>query len=112
MVTITVIVCCRHCGNKDLVRDSCAPNGKQKYCCKSCKKRSRENQAPNEYTEERREEILKSYQECSSLRGITRTFEVARNTVKDWLKKAVKLPPLRETLIIPDPNDPDATIME
>ncbi len=41
-----------------------------------------------------------------------RTFGVSRNTVKDWLKKAANLPPLKETLLTPDPDDPDATIME
>ncbi len=85
MVTITV--CCQYCGSKDLVRNGHAPNGKQKYRCKSCKRQSRENPATNGYTEERREEIIRSYQERSSLRGLTRTFGVARNTVKDWLKK-------------------------
>jgi transposase-like protein len=85
MVTITVR--CRHCGSEDLMRDGYAPNGKQKYRCNLCKKRSRENPAPNGYTEERREEIIRSYQERSSMRGLTRTFGVARNTVKDWLKK-------------------------
>jgi len=55
--------------------------------CFACNKQSRENPAPNGYTEERREEIIRSYQERSSLRGLTRTFGVARNTVKDWLKK-------------------------
>jgi transposase-like protein len=88
VITIKITVCCRHCGSKDLVRDGHAPNGKQKYRCMSCKKRSRENPAPNGYTEERREEIIRSYQERSSLRGLTRTFGVARNTVKDWRKKA------------------------
>jgi transposase-like protein len=87
MVTITITVRCAHCGSEDVVRDGHAPNGKQKYRCKSCNKRSRENPAPNGYTEERREEIIKSYQERSSMRGLTRTFGVARNTVKDWLKK-------------------------
>jgi transposase-like protein len=60
----------------------------QRYRCKSCKKQSRENPAKNGYTDERREEIIKSYQERSSLRGLTRTFGVSRNTVKDWLKKS------------------------
>jgi transposase-like protein len=41
----------------------------------------------NKYSEERKEEILIFYQERSSLRGLTRTFGVARNTVSDWLKK-------------------------
>lgn len=86
MVTITV--CCQYCGSKDLVLNGHASNGKQKYRCKSCKRQSRENPAVNGYAEERREEILRSSQERSSLRGLTRTFGVARNTVKGWLKKS------------------------
>ena len=39
------------------------------------------------YTEEEREEILRAYHERSSLRGLTRTFGVSRNTVTNWLKK-------------------------
>src|SRR4051794_38877509 len=87
MVTVTVTISCRYCGSEDIVRNGHASNGKQRYRCKACNKQSRENPAPNGYTEERREEIIRSYQERSSLRGLTRTFGVARNTVKDWLKK-------------------------
>ena len=87
MVTVTVTISCRHCGSKDIVRNGHTSNGKQKYRCKSCNKQSREVPASNGYTEERREEIIRSYQERGSLRGLTRIFGVARNTVKDWLKK-------------------------
>ncbi len=52
-------------------------------------------------------------QERSSLRGLTRTFGVARNTVKGWLKQtAAELPPLSETLVEPDATDPEATTLE
>ncbi len=68
MVTITV--CCHYCGSKELVRNGHASNGKQTYRCTSCKRQSRENPATNGYTQERREEILRSYQERSSLRGL------------------------------------------
>ena len=85
MVTITI--CCPYCGSDDLVRNGHALNGKQKYRCKACNRQSRENPAPNGYTEERKEEIINAYQERSSMRGLTRTFHVARNTVKKWLKK-------------------------
>ena len=39
-------------------------------------------------TESRKEEILSAYEERSSLRGLERTFGVARSTVSHWLKKA------------------------
>ena len=89
---VTVTICCQHCGSKDLVRNGYAPNGKQRYRCKTCKRQSRENPSPNGYTEERREEIIRSYQERSSMRGLTRTFGVSRNTVKVWLKKSSTAP--------------------
>ena len=62
-------------------------NGKQRFLCKDCGKRSRQNPQPNGYTEEEREKILRAYQERSSLRGLARTFGVSRNTVSSWLKK-------------------------
>ena len=55
MVTITLQ--CPHCGSEALVRDGHAPNGKQKYRCHGCGRRSRENPTPNAYPEARREEI-------------------------------------------------------
>ena len=85
MVTITIH--CPHCGSDALVRDGHAPNGKQKYRCHACRRRSRENPTPNAYPEARREEILHAYQERSSLRGLTRTFGVSRATVSSWIKK-------------------------
>src|SRR5450631_2029931 len=87
-IMVTTTIYCQNCGSNELVRNGHASNGKQRYRCKSCKKQSRENPAKNGYTDERREEIIKSYQERSSLRGLTRTFGVSRNTVKDWLKKS------------------------
>jgi len=56
--------------------------------CSDCGRRSRDNPQPNGYTPEERERILRSYHERSSLRGLTRTFGVARNTVSSWLKKS------------------------
>src|SRR6266581_2394664 len=88
---VTVTICCPYCGSEDLIRNGHASNGKQKYHCKSCKRQSRENPAPNGYPEERREEIMRAYQERSSLRGLTRTFKITRNTVKNWLKKSSKI---------------------
>ena len=84
---VTMILHCPHCGSEALVHDGHAPNGKQKYCCHACGRRSRENPMPNTYPEARREEILHAYQERSSLRGLTRTFGVSRAIVSSWIKK-------------------------
>lgn len=80
-------VTCRHCGSDTIVRYGVAPNGKQKYLCHSCGRQSRANPSPNGYEEERREEILRAYEERSSLRGLERTFGVSRNTVTRWLEQ-------------------------
>lgn len=86
MVTMRII--CRHCGSPDLTKYGIAPNGKQKYRCRTCGRQSRENPGSAAYSAERKEEILRAYQEHSSLRGLERTFGVARSTVIGWLKKS------------------------
>jgi transposase-like protein len=86
MVSITVH--CPHCGSDQVKRNGHASNGKQRYYCQSCHKQSREHPTPHAYSEERREEILRAYEERSSLRGIQRTFAVSRNTVSEWIKKS------------------------
>jgi transposase-like protein len=78
---------CYHCGSDQLVRNGLTQNGKQRYLCSDCGRTSRENPQPNGYTEEQREQILRAYHERSSLRGLSRTFGVSRNTVTSWLKK-------------------------
>ena len=69
------------------MRNGRAPNGKQKYLCRACQRQSREDPTPHTYAEERREEILRAYQERSSLRGLERTFGVSRTTILSWIKK-------------------------
>jgi transposase-like protein len=88
---ITTTVHCTYCGSEDVVRNGRSPNGKQKYRCKACKRQSRENPTPHVSSEERREEILRAYEERSSLRGIERTFGVSRTLVIGWLKKSRSL---------------------
>ena len=70
-----------------MVKHGRTRNDKQRYKCKDCGRSSRaQPQAPG-YTADQREQILRAYAERSSLRGVTRTFGVARNTVSGWLKK-------------------------
>lgn len=110
MVTITLH--CLHCRSDALVRNGHAPNGKQLYRCRACRRQSRENPTPYAYPPTRREEILHAYQERSSLRGLTHTFGVSRTTVSSWIKKSSQLPPLCTTLFAPDPDDPTSTTLE
>ena len=85
MVTIKLMCC--HCGSTNIVRNGLTKNGKQRYLCNDCGRTSRNDPQPNGYTEAQRETILRAYHERSSLRGLSRTFGVARNTVTSWLKK-------------------------
>jgi transposase-like protein len=78
---------CIHCGSDQLVRNGSGSNGKQRFLCRACGRRSRDNPELNGYPEERRREILNALHERSSLRGVSRTFGVARNTVSGWMKK-------------------------
>ena len=84
----------------------------QKDRCHACRRRSRENPPPNAYPQARREEILRVYQERSSLRGLTRTFEVSRATVSSWIKKSSSASPFGTTLVAPDPEDTASTMLE
>src|SRR6266446_7282508 len=85
---VTVTVHCPHCRSEALVQNGRAPNGKQKYLCRACKRQSREHPTPHAYPLERKEEILRAYEERSSLRGLERTFGVSRHTVIAWIKKS------------------------
>ncbi len=86
---VTKVIYCRHCGSDNLVKNGIAPNnGKQKYLCRTCGRQSREEPSTNGYSEERKEEILRAYQERSSLRGLQRTFGVSPTTVIGWIKKS------------------------
>ena len=85
---VTEVVTCCHCGSERIVKNGKAPNGKQKYQCRDCGKASRAHPSAKGYSKARKEEILRAYEERSSLRGLSRTFGVSRNTVTKWLKKS------------------------
>ena len=79
---------CYHCGSERVVKSGQTSNGKQRFLCRECGRTLRENPQPQTYIDERKAEILRAYQERSSLRGLTRTFGVSRQTVASWLKKS------------------------
>src|ERR1700753_637158 len=85
---VTIKLTCRHCDGANVVRNGLTNNGKQRYLCSDCGRTSRNDPQPNGYTAQERETILRAYHERSSLRGLTRTFGVAGNTVTSWLKKS------------------------
>ena len=89
MVTITLL--CSYCASDRLIKYGVTPNGKQRYRCGAGGRQHRERPGSNAYSAAQRETILRAYQERSSLRGLSRTFGVSRNTVSAWLKKSPDL---------------------
>lgn len=75
---VTVTLRCQHCESRKLVRNGLAADGRQRYLCRDCGQRSRQDPRRNAYSEEEREQILRAYDERSSLRGLSRTFAVSR----------------------------------
>jgi len=78
---------CYHCGSARVNKSGKTRNGKQRYKCRECGRSLRKNPQTHGYSEARKEEILRAYEERTSLRGLTRIFGVSRQTVSSWLKK-------------------------
>jgi transposase-like protein len=88
-------LCCRHCGSSHVIRHGHSAKGKQRYKCHACGRSFLADLGTNSYSAQAKEQILRAYQERTSLRGLTRIFGVSRQTVSSWLKKpkANGLPP-------------------
>lgn len=99
MITEIIVNQCTKCQSENIVRNGKTKAGKQKYHCKACNAYG--TLGPSvPYTPERKAEILRAYHERASLRGIERTFGVARQTVAKWLQEKAdslpEMPPLQE----------------
>ncbi len=82
-----VAVVCYHCGSAELVKAGLGSNGKQRYRCKACGRRSRESPQGPGHEDAFKEQIVAAYDERMSQRGIQRAFGVSRQTLSSWLKK-------------------------
>jgi insertion element IS1 protein InsB len=90
---------CPHCDSFDIVKNGHDGKGNQKYACHNCLAYGT-LEPTQSYSEARKDEILRAYQERSSMRGISRIFGVARQTLANWLKQqADSLPKLADTLV-------------
>lgn len=77
---------CTKCNSDNIVKNGTTKKGKQKFKCNDCGSYGTLD-ASAKYTEDRKEEIMRAYEERQSMRGIERTFGVARQTLSKWLKK-------------------------
>lgn len=105
MISKTKNACCHACESEDIVRNGFDYKGDQKFHCISCGYWG--TLEPQQgYSPERKEEILRAYQERQSMRGIERTFGVARSTLAYWLEDLAEvLPTIEETLAKPQKGD-------
>jgi transposase-like protein len=87
---IQITLTCPHCQSDDLRKYGFAPDGRQRYRCRTCGRQHREAPRTNAYNDQEKQTILEAYQERSSLRGLTRTFGVSRQTVTAWIKKGLE----------------------
>jgi len=77
---------CTNCKSENIVKNGHNGSGKQQYFCKDCKV-YRLVESEKKYNDSRKGEIIRTYLERSSLRGLERIFHVSRQTVSEWLKK-------------------------
>ena len=104
MIIISEIKQCPKCESSDIVKNGMTQAGKQKYYCKSCDSYGTLD-LEERYSAERKAEILRAYQERSSLRGLSRTFGVARQTVSKWLVEESEALPDDLPLVEAKPDD-------
>ena len=97
MIRTSQVHHCRACGSTHIVKNGHNRCGSQQYQCRTCGA-SKVLLPKQRYSEERKAEVLRAYQERSSLRGLSRTFGITRKTITQWLKKLLSLPTVKETL--------------
>ena len=73
MIRTSQVHHCRACGSTHIVKNRRNRSGSQQYQCRT-------------YGASKAE-VLRAYQERSSLRGLSRTFGITRKTITQWLKK-------------------------
>jgi len=83
---MNILGICTNCQSDNIVKNGHNGSGKQQYYCKDCGVR-RILESEKKYNESRKGEIIRTYLERSSLRGLERIFHVSRQTVSEWLKK-------------------------
>ena len=86
-IVVTLTLTCPSCASEALVKYGFTSDGRQRYRCKTCAKQHREKTRTHTYTEAQKDTILCATQERSSLRGVSRTFKVSRQTLTGWIKK-------------------------
>jgi len=94
-----MLVTCPYCTDAASVRRfGSHRGGNPRYHCRACNRTFCQNPGTTAHPPQFREMVLRAYQERSSMRGISRTFGISRNTLYAWLgeKKRGRGAPLRD----------------
>ena len=98
MIVEVKIQHCPNCESPDIIRNGTDYKGDQKYHCHQCGGYGTLNPKAR-YSQKEQAQVLKAYQERTSMRGIRRIFGVVPPTLLRWIKAALeKLPSLSQTL--------------
>ena len=90
--TITVKThCCPRCGSEEIRRNGFNQCGNAQFYCLACG-RYGVLEPKVAYTEDKKAEIVRAYQERGSLRAMQRLYGVAPDTLSGWLKKSLPNP--------------------
>ena len=82
-----VAVLCVYCQSPKLTKNGISRQGKQRYRCGGCGRRSCENPTPRGLSAEKQAQVLAALNERMSQRGAARTFNISRNTIAALLEK-------------------------
>jgi transposase-like protein len=105
MIIVTKTYKCRVCGSENIVKNGKNKAGQAQYHCKDCGA-YRVLEPKQGDKGQRREQVLRTYQERASLRGLGRIYGVARQTVMHWIQAHVQhLPPLLDSLVAKQRGD-------
>ena len=77
----------RHCGTEDLVKNGLSENGTQRYRCNKCKKSFQYEYTYNAWKPGVKEQIEIQTLNSGGIRDISRTLDIAKNTVISELRK-------------------------
>ena len=81
-----IVVTCPYCDGPDAVRRfGTHRGGNPRYQCTACNRTFCLAPGTTAHPPEFRQMVLRAYQERSSMRGISRTFGISRNTLYAWL---------------------------
>lgn len=104
MIHVTTTYQCRVCGSTNITKNGTNKCGQAQYHCKDCG--AYRVLRPRTGMMQRRAQVLQTYQERTSLRGLQRIFGVARQTVLKWIAASVQqLPTLVESLLPKERGD-------